>query len=335
MPARLIAHQILKQQHTKKTEVFLRAQLLPSGDELAGSFMQELRTAMTYRNPVAGRFVRLAGTQPPFEQRLIRYRTAATDAEFISFSHDATKLLEVKMGAEPLATGGYLVFAEYDHLEESYLLVAVLSTKAQPSFDEKLNLIASATLDFEHLRFAGRVRYAGVAANEDGVVHFVSRRTEELSDYFREFLGCEPVTDSTVQGRQLFTALSKYADKQEMKREDKEAMMQQTYSYWHDCRKADRPMTLTGLANFLVPDNPTVVLKHLTAESSGLAGEFSPPPTKVMRQFVKFTFANAGLKLEFDRNDWLGNISVKEKSVTIRNVPNELIQKLKEEMNGS
>lgn len=333
MPVRLIAHRIEKKQHSKETNSLLRAELLPSSDDLASKFMDALRTAVNHRNPVAARFERVAHAKPAFEQRLTAYLKKTGDADFIAFSRDATTLLERRMKTEPLATGGYVVFAEYSQDKDTFLLVAVLSTKAEPSFDEDLNLISAVTLDFEHLRYAGRVRFGGVEHNEDGVVHFVSRRMEGLSDYFREFLGCEPVTDSSAQGRNLFTALSKFAEGEELSSDAKEAMMQQTYSYWQECRKADRPMTITGIANSLRPDDPTKILKHLTHESWGLAGEFAPPPTGVMKQFKKFTFARAGLKLEFDRNEWLGNITVKERSVTIRNAPEELIEKLKEEKN--
>ena len=334
MPSRLIAHQILKKQHEKQTSSLLRDNLLPASDPLAENFMQELRAAIKNGNPVAGRFVRPAGAKPVFEQRLERYLATATDAEFISFSRDATKLLEASMRSETAATGGYVVCAQYEHGDEALILVAVLSTKVQPSFDEKLNLISSDTLDFEHLRFAGRIRIAAVAGNEDGVVHFVSRRMEGLSDYFREFLGCEPLTDSSVQGMQLFTSLNKFAEGQKMSAEDRQSIMQQTHSYWNDCRKNDRAMTMTGLANYLRPNDPTVILKHLTEESSGLAGEFSPPPSKIMKRFVKFTFTQPGLKLEFDRNDWLDNITVREKSITIRNAPADLVRQLSEEKSG-
>jgi len=332
MFARLIAHQIQKKQHVKAATSHLRDRLLPA-TELAGDFVQELRGAISQRNPVAGRFVRPAGGKPPFEQRLIKYMAAVDDAQFIGLSRDATELLRSHMAAESFATGGYVVFAEYKHEEDTFFLVALLSTKAQPNFDENLNLISSVAIDFNHLRYAGRVRYSGVPGNEDGVVHFISRRTEELSDYFREFLGCEPVLDSSVQAKLLYTALSNFAETEEMSREDKEEMMHQTHSYWEDCRRNDRPMTVTGLANYLRPDDPRVMSKHLSQESWGLAGEFSPPPSRAMKQFKKFTFSRAGLKLEFDRNDWLGNITVREKSVTIRNAPEDLIKQLAEEKN--
>src|SRR5208283_5836090 len=218
---------------------------------LAEGLMQELRNTITQRNPVAGRFTRVAGANPAFEQRLVRYLGSHTDGEFISFSRDATNLLCSEMRRESLATGGYMVFAEHTHADEAFLLVVMLSTRAQPSFDEELNLISSITLDFDHLRHAGRIKLSAVPVNEDGVVHFVSRRAEGMSDYFRVFLGCEAVTDSTAQGNLLFSALRRLAAAGRMAPSDADSMMQRTYSYWQDCRRSGESMTLTALANCL------------------------------------------------------------------------------------
>lgn len=332
---RLIAHQIRKAKNSREAVDHLRSALIPVSGELAGSFMQELRNAFNGRNPQAGRFVRPAGAQLPFEQRLRNYLRTMGDAEFISFTQAAAGLLRDKMKLESFATGGYVVFAEYDHLEESFLLVALLGTQAHPNFDQDLNLISSETLDFEHLRYAGRVRLRGISENADGVVHFVSRRKDEVSDYFQDFLGCEPITDSTTQGQHLHSALRAFADSHQLQREDREGLMQKTYTYWQECRKTGKPMEMSTLANLLRPEEPKVMLLHLTAESTGLAGEFPVPPAGVMKRFIKFAYSREGLKIEFDKNDWLDKITVKNESVTIRDAPPGLIAQIAEEKNAN
>lgn len=334
MSTRLIAHRLLKKQHDLTTETVLREALLPASNALAEDLMQELRTGLTQRNPIAGRFTRIGNVQPAFELHLVSYLKARTDEAFVSLSREATTQLADRMRTESLATGGYLVFAEYEHDREDFLLVVLLSPRAQPSFDEALNLVASITLDFEHLRHAGRVRLGSVPTNDDGVVHFVSRSAEGVSDYFREFLGCEAVTDSTAQGNLLYTALRGLSVSGKMGEADAKETMQRTYTYWQECRKNGEPMMLTALANLLSPRDPAIVLRHIAEETTGLAGEFSAPSPKVMRQFVKFAFSASGLKIEFDRNEWLGKITVKGQSVTIRQAPAGLIARINEEQHG-
>ena len=329
MPTRLIAHQISKQQHRTEVETSLRDQLLPA-NELSLGLINQLRTAIGTKNPVAGRFTRHADTQPAFEQRLRRYLSGITDEAFIAFTRDATALLAREMADEQLATGGYVVFAEYEQADESYIVVVLLSTRAQPSFDDQLNLVASVTLDIEHLRHAGRIRQQGVDGNEDGVVHVLSRRGENVSDYFRLFLGCEDLTDSAAQGNLLFTAIRGLGSSGTVDT-DAQELMRRTYSYWQDCRGKGAPMTLSGLANVLNPSAPAPVLDYLAHEDRRLSGEFPAPAPSVMKRFVTFAFSKGGLRIEFDRNSWLGKISVRGRSLTIREAPQELINQITEE----
>jgi nucleoid-associated protein len=324
MPNRLIAHQISKSQHSDKTKLNLRASLIPYSSHL-DDLVQELRESITRRNPLAGKFTSPAGAQPPFQQRTLRYLAKKTDAEFVSLSQDATRLLEQKMKAESLATGGYVVFAEHEHAGEMYLLVVLLSTRAQPSFDTNLNLVSATTLDLEHLRHAARIRESAVAGNDEGVIHFVSKRSEGPSDYFNDFLGCEAITDPAVQGRKLYTVLDSWATDNKLKTEEREDLLQKTYSYWQDCRRQGKPIVITALANHLSPEDPARILKHLGNEASGLSGEFTAPPQSVMRQFVKFAFSDEGLKIEFDRNAWINKIGVNGSTVTIKQAPADLI----------
>ncbi len=311
----------------------MRAGLIPQGDA-ATALVQHLRDGITGRNPMAGSFVQPAGegTQSPFQQRLCRYLTNRTDADFVSLSRDMTKLLSDTMKDEPLATGGYLVFAEHEHNNDWFFLIVLLSTRAEPTFDDQLNLTSAVTLDFEHLRHAARIKEAGVIPSSPGAVHFVSRRADAVSDYFLKFLGCEKVTDPAAQGANLHSALSQWASSQNLNEEQKEEVMQKTYSYWQGCRKEKKLMTLTGLANALYPNDPRTILSHLGNESHNLAGEFSPPSPAVMKKFVKFSFADDQLKLEFDRNKWMNKIKVVgQNTVKISDAPASLIDMIKAE----
>jgi nucleoid-associated protein YejK len=91
-------------------------------------------------------------------------------------------------------------------------------------------------------------------------------------------------------------------------------------------------MTLTGIANSLAPQDPAPLLTHLGNETNEMAGEFAPPPPAVMRAFIKFAFKGGGLKLEFDRSRWRNHITVKGRTVTITNAPEELTTALSEEV---
>lgn len=332
MLRRLIAHQIIKEQHKTTASVFLRDKVLPVESELAVSLLDQLSDSFIKRSPVTGRFKSTEMGQPPFQQKLLSYLGDASDSSFVNFTKKAAERLKDGMAKQSLASGGYTIFAEYVDDKTSFLLTALLGTTAKPTFDKELNLVASITLDLDHLRHGARIRLEAVEHNEDGVVDFISQRKDGVSEYFVEFIGCEAIARLDVQGRLLHTALDDWARETELSDDAKSQLMGQAYSHWQESRREKRPLTLTGIANALQPEDPQRLLDHLTHPVYGLAGQFFPPPPETMKRFVRFAFSGDGLKLEFDRNQWSNRIKVnaQRRTLTIRDVPDDLITALNE-----
>ncbi len=120
MSYRLIAHQIVKEQHGDTTQTKLRDELLPTDNEQAADLLVQMRPAITKANPQAAKFALADGTKPRFYQRISQYLAAMSDIEFVFFSRDVTKVLK----KEYASAGGYVVCAEHEHAGEHYLLVA-------------------------------------------------------------------------------------------------------------------------------------------------------------------------------------------------------------------
>jgi nucleoid-associated protein len=333
MLRRLIAHEIKKEPHTNTAALHLREEVLPVGSDLSDKLLTQLKDSFLKRNPIGGKFKLTGGTQPRFQQLLIRYLNAANDKAFVQFTREAMEVLQSEMSRQQLATGGYIVFAEYDANNTPFLLTAILSTQDEPTFDENLNLVANTRLDLDHLRHGARCRLEDVQENKDGVVHFISYRIAGVSEYFLDFIGCEAVTRPEVQAARLYSALNAWAKKQEFDEEQKWEMLGRAYGHWADCKREQRPMKLTALANTLAPEQPEPLLDYLGQEGFQLAGEFSPPSPSSMKRFVRFSFNANGLKLEFDRNQWENQIKIdpKRRILTIRNIPESLISALSDE----
>jgi nucleoid-associated protein len=334
MLTRLIAHQITKKAHATTASLRLRNKVLPTDSAVATDLFEQLRDSFQKKNPVAGAFLTTGDTQPRFQQILARYIEADTESAFIAFTTDAMNILHDEMVSQQAATGGYIVFAEYEADNTKFLFAALLGTTAKPNFDKDLNLIESPALDLDHLRHGARVRFDKVEENENGVVLFISQESSGASDYFVNFIGCEEITSPDEQGRGLYTALNVWATNNNFNDEQRGQLLQNAYTYWRDCRDNSRAMTLTAIANALNPQDSAALLQHLGIEANNLAGEFPPPSPSVMRKFVKFSFNKAGLKLEFDRNIWANKVTInlRTKTLTITNVPAELIKAIGEEL---
>lgn len=330
---RLIAHQLVKEAGTQTATLHDRKKVLPVESELAATFLDQLRDGFQKKNPVAGVFRSTGGTQPPFQQLLLRYLHAPSNKSFVEFSKAATLVLKLEISKQQASSGGYVVFAEYKTNGDAFLLTGLLSTLANPNFDDSLNLVSSVALDMQHLRHGARIRLDRVKDNAEGVIQFISQQAKGVSEYFVDFIGCEEVTRSDVQGRQLHTALEQWAQKETLDEMQKGQLMSRAYTYWQECRRERRQMTLTALANVISPERSNALLRHLGNENLGLAGEFSPPPASIMKRFVRFAFNASGLKLEFDRNQWRDRVELNQerRTLTIREVPEELITAFREE----
>lgn len=341
MLKRLIAHHIVKEKNKTAAALTARKTVLPATTDLADLLIDQLSESFKNRNPFAGLF-RTEGATPKetseaatektdlaFRQSLIAYLEVNSDDAFVDFTTTAAGILRDEMAGQPLATGGYVVFAEYQAGNESYLMTALLTTKATPSFDKDLNLIATNPLDFEHLRHGARIRLKGVRANLEGVVQFASQRAEGVSDYFVAFLGCEPILRPAVQAQLLLGVVNSMKLSESTRKKVKEGIVAQA----GEARRENRTMTLTEIAGAApVKDRPKV-LSVLTDPKNGLAGEFYPPLPAVMKPFVRFAFNGAGLRLEFDLTPWANRIRVDDQNtLTITKVPPELVKQLREEV---
>jgi nucleoid-associated protein len=329
MPYRLIAHEIRKRKHEVESQIIPRDELLPQSNA-AETLVNDLREAFNRQSRQGAKFRQRGDELAPLQEYLLNYLQNRSDESFVGFTNIATRKLRTCMEREPLSVGGYLVFAEYERGEERYIVVVLLSAKARAQFDANLNLREVATLDLEHLRHAARFRFSGSGENAAGTVQLVAKSSE--GNFFKDFIDCDLITDSSIQANLLKTALNFWAESSGLTKNQREEIMKSTYGYWNGCRKVGRTMTLVGLANHIYPDDPSPFVRHLTDEGADLDGEFNPPKAKDMRQFQKFSFSGDGLKLEFDRGVWQNMIRVNGRVVTIRNAPEELLTQIRDEL---
>lgn len=331
---RLIAHRVSKEANSTAVSHKTRDDLLPAVDQLSQDLVQQIRRAFSDQNPVSGAFRRTADdatVRPEFEQLLTNYLKKRTDKAFIRFSKDATNLLVKEIGKRIAAKGGYLVFAEYEAPGGSFLLVSILGSSGKPRFDEEINLTKEVILDLDHIRHAGRVRYDRAADNDDGVVVFISPKREAASQYFVDFLGCEELERSQDRAKHLYQGLLGWSKDQKHTPERSVQIREAAYDYWKECSENGEPMTITGLANRIEPNAPKKLVQFLSDEALNIAGEFPPPRSSDMKRFKQFSYSGEGLKLVFDRNTWLGKITVKKGSITITDPPQDLVEQLKTE----
>lgn len=239
--------------------------------------------------------------------RLLTDLTQNSSVDFVSFSHDCMSDLTRRIAAEPLATGGYIVFSRFTKQSNSdYLIVVMIKSKDGFSFNDELELLSAHQLDLDKLHFAARIDLnAWSSEEEQNHVSFVRGRSNtSVTQYFRDFLGIIEFSESKIATRDLVTAVSNYYS-HHLNFEDDEVENKKklVHDYCISKLDSDEPIFLDELSRYLDEENPESFLRY-AQENHEIPNEFSPDKT-ALRKFIKYSGNDKDVSVSF-RADILG-----------------------------
>src|SRR5690606_35773247 len=158
----------------------------------------------------------------------------------------------------PLATGGYVLFAMYEHQQAEYLIIVMLKSKPGMTFDEALELASVNHLDMDRLHFAARVDLTKWCdASGERYISFAKGRAAEVADYFTAFMGVDEVEKSSETTALLVGAVADYLkDVMELDPDEVESEKSRAYTYCADKMRKKSPLYLEEFSAFLDEDNP-------------------------------------------------------------------------------
>src|SRR5690606_11334771 len=115
-----IVHLVTKEQHSSTVTSKYRDSELPHTPELI-ALLDRIRRLYSEKT---GRAYGAFGATSPFAARLRECEKSSRT--FVNFSKEAMGLLEAQLRSSLLATGGYMLFARYQHDGSRYLFTAML-----------------------------------------------------------------------------------------------------------------------------------------------------------------------------------------------------------------
>ena len=138
------------------------------------------------------------GKQTMFPSHLDAY--SKKEKTFMDMTSDATDLLAHEIKKSNFATGGYAFFVRYTYNEQDYVLIAMLKIRPGAGIDDALQLQETLTIDLSKLHEAARINLTRRATNKQPYLTFAKgKRSEDVTEYFREALSCSDYTDSKSQ----------------------------------------------------------------------------------------------------------------------------------------
>jgi nucleoid-associated protein len=191
-------------------------------------------------------------------------------------------------------------------------------------------------LDIKGFRLAGRVNITAWQGGNDKYLSFIKGRGQDkVSEFFKLFLGCNNSVAAILETQKLSTALENFAVELSMTDAQREDLFQNAYAVCKRYAEKDLEFELEPFANEVWPDNPLLLADSF--EKSGLdISDGFVPDKRSLRGLVKFSGNTKNWRIVFDRAALSDNeikFDPKTDSLTINNLPDELLARLRAEVN--
>ncbi len=267
----------------------------------------------------------------PFSGWLKRYLDE--EQSFTAFSRTAVEHLQKLMEESNLSTGGHVLFAHYQQGMTDYLAIALLHHSEGVAVDAELEVTPSRHLDLSQLHLAARINLSEWQNNPNSkqYISFIKGKNgKKVSDYFRDFIGCQEGVDGPGETRTLLKAFSDFVESEDMAEEVAREKTQALVDYATTQTKQGEPVTLDELSSLIDEDRPRAFFEHIRNKDYGLSPEI-PADKRTLNQFRRFTGRAEGLSISFEAHLLGSKVEYDEEAGTlvIKGLPTQLIDQLK------
>ncbi len=282
------------------TPAVLHARDAELGDSQAiENLLADLNESYNAKNKAWGFFQGESGAYP-FSGWLGEYLEG--DRDFVGFSREAVEHLQKLMEESNLSTGGHVLFAHYQQGMTDYLAIALLHHSEGVAVNESLEVTPSRHLDLGQLHLAARINISEWRNNKQSkqYISFIKGKGgKKVSDYFRDFIGCQEGVDSPSETRTLLKAFSDFVESEDMAEEQAREKTETLVDYATSQARIGEPMTLDALSELMDDQQPRAFYDYIRNKDYGLSPEI-PADKRTLNQFRRFTGRAEGLSISFE-----------------------------------
>ena len=267
----------------------------------------------------------------PFSGWLKAYLDGEQD--FTAFSRQAVEHLQKLMEESNLSTGGHVLLAHYQQGMTDYLAIALLHHSEGVAVTDALDVTPAKHLDLGQLHLAARINISEWQNNKQSKQYssFIKGKNgKKVSDYFRDFIGCQEGVDGPGETRTLLKAFSDFVESEDLPEEQAREKTKTLVGYATGQAKLGEPITLEELSGLIDEERPKAFYEHIRNKDYGMAPEF-PADKRTLSQFQRFTGRAEGLSISFEAHLLGSKIEYDEgrDMLIIRQLPTQLKDQLK------
>ena len=314
----VVVHELVKDTGTLQAQVNLAAALLNTDDAVVLDLVSQTVGLIGQRENMA--YYGIFRDDPATTQvpRIVTsYCTAAdaTSADFLSLTNDCMTALRDRARSQSLATGGYLLFADYVRTDR-FLLVAMIKQRSGITMNG-LVPTSIAELDLDKLHQVARVsvdrlcRYEEAAADQQDMTYvaFLSPKgSRQAAGYFVDALGCEPGTPAAAATRGVIVGARDFFSHREAIRSEVPHVRTRLIELLSRKSADGDRVRLPEVVETVRPSFPaedaerlaTEFTQQLQSETYRVPEEFAVPK-EVIRRYTRFKYTSPQLNMDIDK----------------------------------
>lgn len=252
---------------------------------------------------------------------------------FLDFTLQSVEHLQKLMEESNLTVGGHVLFAHYQQGMTDYLMIALLHHGNGVVVSESLDLCPVQHLALSQLHLAARINiseWQGNAQSKQYISYLKGKNGRRVSDYFRDFIGCQEGVDSPSETRTLLKAFSDFVESEDLPEEAAREKTGTLIDYASSQSKLGAAITLEELSGLIDEDRPRAFYDHIRNKDYGMSPEF-PADKRTLNQFRRFTGRAEGMSISFEAHLLGSKIEFDEANNTllVRGLPTHLVDQLK------
>lgn len=318
----LALHQIIREDNNIPS-LNLSDHLLDTTNSTVIDFIESLIKNFSKKGPTYGRFEEDI-VNYPFQNHVEEF---IESNEFLDFSINAMNILKSKIQV-PKATGGYVIFINYNQGHNDFLVTAMLNKSAEFSVDDKnLDIKKLEILAIDKLARANRLNITKWKLNNEETYLAFIKGTRQVSDYFQKFIGNTDLTSSTINSKNLNNALKKYMRQEKFSEDEKSNKNKEIHTYLEKKRINDEDVSLSSISAIINSEEPDKFSNFIKEnEELEVSSVFRLGKKKDTNYFCKTHLEEQGYKLEFEKSLKKQKKIIREgNNIIIKNVPLEFL----------
>lgn len=221
---------------------------------------------------------------------------------FVNFSQGSTQQLRNELLRYSFTAGGTVIFCMYRYLANTYLLVALLSSRESSTVSAELDIDTASHLDIEHADIIARLDLTEWESDSDSKCYLTfmkGRIGRKVADFFMDYLGAEPGLDPKKQSEQMVQAVDAYCTTLALENTEKRACLRDVYEYCQRQLNAGEEIRLTAVDATLPKQEEKHFLNFIAAQAIPLEETF-PASRASLKGLKKFSGSGGGISLSFD-----------------------------------